>query len=48
MQGTLGNLSNDGILNIVPLVSDEHGIVTGGDCVELVSSGIQPSFFPYS
>ena len=47
-QGTLGNLSNEGILNTVPLVSDEQGIVTSGDCVEPISSGIQPSFFPYS
>ena len=44
-QETLGN---EGIFHAVPLFIDEQGIVTSGDCVEPVSSRLQPTFFPYS
>ena len=44
-QETLGN---EGVFHTVPLLTDEQGIVTSEDGVELVSSGIQPTFFPFS
>ena len=42
------NLLNEGISNTVPPVRDEQGILTSGDCVEPVSFGNEPTFFPYS
>ena len=38
-------LANRGISNIVPVFSDEQGIVNSGYCVESVSSGLNPTFF---
>ena len=38
-------MANGGIFNIVPLFSDEQGILTSGDCVEPVSSRLHPTFF---
>ena len=47
-QGTLGNVSNKGILHTVPLVQDVQGILTNGDVDQLVASGIRSQFFPDS
>ena len=44
-QGTLGNLSNDGIFENVPPVGDVQGIFTNGENVEPVASGVRPKFF---
>ena len=41
-------ISNGGIFNTVPLLSDEQGIVHIGEIVEPVSSGFQPTFFHHS
>ena len=40
-----GTLSHGGIFNIEPVISDEQGIINSGECVEPVSSRLQPTFF---
>ena len=47
-QGILGNLLDQGILNIVPPIRDEQGILANEDCVELAASENESTFFPYS
>ena len=47
-QGTLENLYNEGICQIVPPVTDAQGTFDSGECVEPVASRIRPKFFPYS
>ena len=41
-------LSNEGILHTVPLVRDEQGLLTNGDCVEPIAFANEPKFFPNS
>ena len=43
-----GTSKNGGIVNTVPYLSDEQGILTSGYCIEPVSSGLQPTFFSHS
>ena len=47
-QGTLGNLYNEGICQIVPPVIDAQGIFTNGERLEHVAYGVRPKFFPHS
>ena len=47
-QETLKILSNEGILNTVPPVRDEQGILYSGGIDQPVSSRIQSIFFPHS
>ena len=41
-------LWNEGILHIVPLLSDEQGIVSIGEMKQAVSSRNEPTFFTHS
>ena len=43
-----GTLSHGGIFNTEPVINDEQGIVNSGDCVEPVSSGLNPTFVSHS
>ena len=47
-QGTLKNLSSEGICSIVPPINDAQGIFDSGSCVKPVASEIHHSFFPDS
>ena len=47
-QGTFRNVSNEGILNTIPLVQDVQGTSTSGRNDQPVAFGIQHKFFPDS
>ena len=47
-QGTVGNLSSEGIFDTVPPVRDAQGILTSGNVDQPVASRIRSRFFPHS